>query len=426
MGTLKWQVELYKKGEAKVVGDWTGGVDLITTAYGIQATIGLAEKKDTFQFNIINNNKKFSNKFDIGDNVKIYSIRNGITTSVIDGIINEPPQTVDDGGRILLIKGTSRTEYLLSAIMYQPIKGPLKPNEIVGKVIDQVNSLNALGKTGLQITKGKIVSSKSDGSAFNPVTTIDIRNLSANQVLKRYSSDQYTKDKSYIYWIDFNNVFNWTYRTSTINASITEGSVATIEGSKIGPTQIKTNFPLDVINSVIISMGKTPRGRSIRVPDWDFVSVHKHGLRRKMITDFNNRGEELMKAEEEANSSNFDTKKNRFPLSYNTTDGINPSNGYITKWGATATDDESYEDAFQIKLKDEGKVHAKEVLGLFSKPRLKVQIEMPRNGGFNIGDFISVTSASNNLTSKNLRLTELTFSDSNTNLVLEEDITGTV
>lgn len=421
MGLLSWQVDLHNKKTDEIGFDYSSTSQTLD-AYGVQVTIGLADKKDTFQFNLLNINRHLTKKIQLGDNIKIYHLRNNTKKFIIDGIVNQPTQQVDDSGRVYLVKGTSRTEFLLNAMVFNPVKGPLKLPALIKAIIDQVNNLNLRSQRGgertIHYNNTTIVQSKSDGSAFTDNAiganqTLETK-VSAFQLLRKYSSHIYTGDNSYIFWIDENNFFHWTFRSrTTIVQTLTEGTLQTINGSQLGVTLWKTNFNTDIFNFVNLIMGKTPGGQNVYVPSWDFPSIQKHGMRYKMVTDFSNRGNELMLAEEKANPDSFDTNQSRYPIS--------SKYPYTTLFKKTAGSDTEYNQIFKDKLLSEGKEAAEIYLKQFGKPKLQVQAEMPRNNGFNIGDLIHVQFISNQIEFQDLRVVELTYTDTDLVITMEED-----
>jgi hypothetical protein len=411
---------------------------VLDDAYNINIIQGMGDRKDTASFSLINaGNKYFNGKvldgFNLGDNIKIYFSKNAeVDTStdlVFDGMLIEPPQTIGDNGRAIQIKCKSRTEYLFEALVLID-KQNATPPAIVKEIIDAVNNLNLnVSKFQLNYSYGtSIVTSKSDGSSFSNIAGFGGIYKVANLLLERISSMDFVNDPrgSYIYYVDKNNTFHWTYRGATPSTStITEGKE---------PNNIKIQYSgEDVVNMVIVNVGADPagRGNTILVPD--YASITKHGIKAKYVTETSNISHELMQTERNQNPDSFDDASGFYP-----TDAA-LSAGYTTYWKSTKTDNENEPTCtaeqsvsgitskalylFAVRREAEwlGEKVGKKIIDALKNPRYKVTVELPRTTDYAIGDLITVNSPSHNL-NKDLRCVAITHTDSTTELDLEEEI----
>jgi len=419
----------------------------LSNSYNIQVETGKADKKDVFKFNIVNANNKYfngENSIEVGDQVRVYFYKNKSTYTSddiqIDGTVTEVPFKANSKGRILTVKGYSRIDMMFQALVFVNINNDTTSDQsktytlpeaianIVGKVND-ANNLTAeedskkikfvyydtdvgkyLDHNGDERTADEVTISRvnSEGTAFSEAVTVREIYRKAIELIKKYSSDEYTNDGAYEYKLSSDNYFYWGPKNETVNTTtLTEGTQ---------PTEIDIKKSKDdIVNTLIINVGKSPSNRGNTVFVTDSSSLTKHGARWRYISKYQNLTEGLMTNEESANRDSFDVNVDRFPSAYPYTtyfkssadfdaSPINNSPAATKGSSITVANDAEYDAVLRREAEEQGRKWGIGLLKLWANPRYEADVVVSNTDNFTTTELIAHTIKSYNFDQKNLRL----------------------
>ena len=405
MSYVRFELYLHKRLDS-YGGDWDSNGVKIENAYNKKLNIKSGSVIDSLSFHIPNvRNQYFSTgtQFENGDKIKVYLKKNAevdtSTDTPYEFIIKSVKESVNPT-KTLIINCKSATETLLKGVTFITSSTDLTPPEILQKALDFHNTHNP----NFQITwKSTNPTTKSDGSSF-PTYPISVFYQPMYQVFEKYSSNQFTKDGFYYFYINQNKELVWDKKDTTLQ------SIEINETDCISATV--DNNPDDVVNSVVIFCGNDANGVGIRAYAFDMSSRAKNGAVWKFLTSTNTIAKDIMQYEIDTNPTSFDVDSNGwFPTSY----------PYTTTFGTTVNSDSEYNSAIRNEAKNRGLVEGKAFLEGVSKERIKIQCYMPFNLNFTIMGYYKCNFPSYGLSGKKLRLEEITYTDYNTILTLKED-----
>ena len=402
------EVRLYKRLDTQE-GNWSSTYTTYSDAVGKNIKIGLGTKKDTFSFKINNNYNKYfmsGNIFEKGDKVEIYQTKNTTTVTsddlLIDGVITTIINN-NDTSKQLTIEGKSRTEMFLEGLTFVTMSTPLTPPEILQESLNFHNRNNQ----NFTITwNSNNPATKEDTTAF-PTYQIETFYKSMNLTFEKYSSSEYTKDGNYYYYLDKDNTLVWNKKKSD--------SLGVINESKCQSVKIRDDNE-DVINSVIINAGYTPKGKPIRTYYYDYASRNEHGAKWKYLTSTNTIASDLIleeqNADDEASGGNFDSNSGLFPNSY-------PYTTYTDS--ASIANDGEWEDWVKSVSLTRAKAQAKAYCQNVNQSLVKADIVLPFTTDYVIGGVYTCNFSSGNIEGIPLRVNEISYGDYTTTLYLKED-----
>ena len=445
MTFLAKRIDWYRRNSFDYLSWPTTPTGTINGTFNVSVSVGLANKKDTFGFRIDNSYGSLAGAFLTGDNIKIFvgqNVSNASLSSpndlIIDGIVMEVRQEISDGGKVYTITGKSRSEYLLEALVLLDARGKTPP-EIAQEVINFVNNLQGTeSKTRLITDSTSIPTLRSEENTNRTHDTFQYATVykQAYQVLEDISSVNYTKDKrgKYIFYIDNQNKFYFTYKSGTIDSNkVIEGN------STLTPTQLKIGIASnEIINFIIAACGADPNGKGILAFIPDYPSIQRHGIRARFVSTTSYIAQDIMQTEELNKKSSFDSTNgfvpNAFPYTtywQSSKTENNPSdNPPATTINQTVTcsSKAQYVDAVRREARWRAEEKVKGILKSNSNPRLRVEAEFVRTTSFQTADLIAVTIESHGVNERNMRLVELSYDDYQTMIALEDDepIVGTV
>jgi len=257
--------------------DITEAVD-VSTREGIESTI------DSFSLRISERGLPVAVR--VEDVIKIYFDRGGAapTTLVMDGVINSSKYESSNAGKSYVINGVNKLEHLMhnvipaaySATQGGPTDDGWTASQIVGYLIDRVNMFNT-GNTENWTNIGKDITATT--------TKVDYFDLNKPMFhhLEEVSKDKYTKNGTYIYYLDTTNQLVWKPRPVDTDGSET----GTIEE---GVDAIKTNIThsvFGVINALAINCGIDLNGRKITTYAINTSSIGRVGFKWKYVSKTN-------------------------------------------------------------------------------------------------------------------------------------------
>jgi len=248
------------------VTDITEAVD-VSTREGIETTI------DSFSIRIT---EKGLNGLviDTDDIIKIYLGRGrpAPTSLVMDGIINSIKYSVDFNGKNYIIGGVNKLEH----IMYNVTAAAFKDKKASTIIIDLINVANDQN-TGIMdvwtdIRTGEVQATTKD------TDYIEIEK-SIFQHIEALSTDEYTGNGTYIYYLDTSNNFVWKPRPVDDAGSETGTIEEGVDCIKVGIER----GTWGVINALTINCGIDLNGRKITTYAIRADSIGRNGFKWKYV-----------------------------------------------------------------------------------------------------------------------------------------------
>lgn len=435
MSTYGIVVAILKKD--KETKSWSTTETIIPQTRDVSVSLGIGKKKDSFSFRLLNYNQIYFNgedSFDVDDRIKIWMLKDQTwetmtstqknNTLAIDGIVTKPSESLQNGVNIKL-SGKSWIESLFDTKLPIDKSGTLP--EIVEEVITSAGNYNAnravTWDTSNPITRSdKVTAHNSYVYAKNYKSVIEM--------LEELSSDKYTQDGTYIYWVTVdvsgNRLFHWTYKDNTVPSGNTF-----VEGTQEALNINAERSTDGMINTIIYVAGRDCEGNRISGINHRSTSSTSYGAKTKFIPETDYIAMELILAEKLANSSDFTQDANdnftddHYPTSYNYTLRFytRDSTGVPDGGAYTVANDADYNEAIRTEARWIGKDKTNRVLDLYSAPRYKVKITIPRPvfNTYQIGKLMDITITSYNLSAYKLRLVETSYDFFTQTLMLEED-----
>lgn len=414
MGYAKCEIRLYKK---LTENTWSSSYTDIPIS-SVDLKEGIEATKDTFKFNMINANKIYKSTFGLDDRVALYMYRDKAsaeaTDLVIDGMITEIDQDISTAGRKLTIKGANRTQYLLGALVQIPfVAGDKKCYEAIQEAIKKVNNLNAAEEGDVKYIDWEdyIVTTKKDATDF-PNKAFIWTYKPAYKAIEEWSTDEYTEDGGYIFWIDTDGKFHWTSKPSAISYTLSEGDEI------INKLSIKQGS-WDVFNAVIASVGKDCYGHGNHILEYNPLSMADTGTKWKYMR-LDNISAQLITEEVENNTSRFNLGSDNevigdpFPTSYVSPTQYemqfnNLDNNYEEVSPATKEVSSDAEFNLQIRRKARviGREQIKTFLDKYGEVRYKSDIEVNGTLDYVKGNLLTLSCDSHDLSEQKLRIMDI-------------------
>ena len=403
MGYIYWEIKHYKRLGDKD-GDWSSTPTIITGHFNKRVQLAIGSKKDTFSFNLMNVfNKYFKGEtiFENSDLIKVYAKNNSqIVTEddlIIEGIILSVSSTIATNN-VIRIEGKSRSEMFLEGLSFVTSSVKLSPPAILERALTFHNSNNS----NFQITwKATNTSTKDDGSAFPTYYVADFYKP-MNYVFERYSSNTYTEDGNYYYYINTDNELVWLRKDSESSYNLEESQC----------NKIAINNKTDnLVNSLTIKCGTDVYGKGITTFAFNYSSKAKNGTKWKIVTSTNTIATSLLAFEISSNSESFDSEGDQFPTSYD----------YTTTFGETVSSDDEYNTAIREESKRRGKAEGKAYLSSIREEIIKASVTLPFTKVYSLGGVINCNFPNYSITNMKLRITEIEYKDFSTILHLRED-----
>lgn len=406
-----WKIELYSR-KANSDYEWESIPTVLTSYYDPLLNVSIGDGKDTFSFKVVNTNGDYDNFFRVGDKVKIYRAYNTTTIDssnlLMDGIIKALPVESDGTKDILRVEGANYTEMLMNAITFVSADGLTIP-EFLAQALTVVNNFNTNFSIGWSGTNPSL---KRDNVTAFPVVTERWNYKSILKLLEKYSSDKFTNDGNYYFYINNANELVWTPRSSLSVATFND---STDEYQKLS---IKKDIS-GVVNFVIAKGQLSPGGRIISVKVDDPASRAKNGFKPKVIVSEANKVNELLQRDGVNTNSN-----NRFPSDF--------SSPFVTTWvssitGSTITcnSEDEYDDAIVSEVKFHLKAEARAYIDERKDGKKMIDITFNPNKDWGMGDVINVTIPRAEKSNNPMRIASVQYSTTSDTFSLEED-EGTV
>ena len=382
--------------------------------------------------------------FESGDLCRIYKKLNSTSFTnsdiIIEGTVDTPGVSLKTSGNVLTIDGYGIIENMFSAMVFIRDNAINQPHLIIQSAINQINNYNTLRKIyGANPTEwaniGNAVA-KSDSSSF-PTIQYASSYKSAMEVVEEISGDNYTDDGNYYYYMYYNGdddryEFKWNYKQPTLTPELSILGVVYVymsidDGEALNSKISKSNS--EVINAIIYNVGLDCN----EVP-WEFLnfsntSMIGHGTKWKYVIATNTIFTDLLNAEFEADTSEWDlgeegNRTKNYPddtSAWTFQFKDRDSDGTLQATTAVATSDKTFNDVLVTESEFVGKKATDRILKTYGAPRLKAEFTLPFTNSHTLGNLIGITSARFNITNYPLRLVEIKHDEWATTLYLEED-----
>lgn len=234
------------------------------------------------------------------------------------------------------------------------------------------------------------------------------------------SEDNPVQKRKMRYFVDKDNNFRWFYPDNDIDYTIAIGSVLEVKDDVKNYSLRKSTF--DVVNFVIYNGGIDLYGAGTLNYYFDETTSSKQLLSKYKA--YNEVAIILIREEIRAGnlventSGSFTHQGNRYNAK------AYGGGGFTTRWGATVTDDDSYNTALRTEIDKRCKSRARSLCARRSSPRWKGSITI-KGRNFIPGELINLTSRVHGINSVDVRINSLTHTINRngwfTNVEVEED-----
>jgi hypothetical protein len=446
MAWFAQQVYLYSKNTDNS-NTWSATpVDLSDYSRQAQVIIGwngYVQKKDSFSFILDNpNNKWYRNAIStmhVDDKVRIWFKRNSSTMTasdlIMDGVISKI--TYDNQNRIIKVSGGSFVERLFAGQVFVVGLKNTTADGVIREVIRFVDSLNKFRPIkGSTLAEWNTIGNAITSKPFN----VDIDYKMAMTLIDLYSSNDYTGNGPYIYYVQpdgsGNYNFIWKARDFVNQSTITEG---TTENQSM-------NMTIDNSNTIsfIIYKCQDVYGNGVWYPNFNASSINAAGGITKLIDDPTwNITPQILLAEFNANPSSFASTtveggvkqavQPQFPLTYNYTLQFadRDSNGNYTGGNRVTTNNSDFNSAILKEARWRGYAMTIDMLNTNLTPAFSAEMvtSLPTaayaSGNihyFNVPDFnMTSTSMVYGGTQFGLRIQQLTYTIDQVDIEFEKD-----
>jgi len=427
------RVVIYKK----TGNSWAASGTLLDEARGVLVMRGIGKIRDVFEFKLLNaHNKYFKTGAtvtpDEDDRIQIWmwsgTAWDSLTTTQknnaleIDGIITSLTQDTA-GGKDLLIKGAGFFDIIFKGLVFVRDKTLNKSHLIIQDIIIQLNKYNP--------NRTIVWDTDNDLSPKDINYTSSYK--SSAEIIEELSSDKFTGDGAYKYYIKYvpdiadetsvTYKFVWKKKLDNVDNTLTEGT------DTIFNTNLKKNKD-KIINSIIYNVGFDCFDEAHEFLYNEPSQTVGSGGSWKYLTDTYTLIPDLIVAEFEADRTKWDTtteglRKSNFPSagSYPYTFQFEERDEHGDKTGtsATATDDDSFNDAIVKEAEWLGRDVAAIWIDLYGQARWSGDVTVPFTNEFIEGNLLSLNSDSYNFSGKRIRIKDITNSIFLTTLRLDED-----
>lgn len=384
-------------------GGWSTTPEEVTDAYDVDVSLSIGDLNDTFNFNIPNTNNSRITGFEKEDKINIHLLANtetyNDTNLIFTGLIKNISETVSKD-KTLSIEGVSLGEVLTT--------GLVNANNTNVDVMQHLQScLASIANYAPNFTvtwdNNNPILKKDDITAFPKLSgggLIADRDSSYNTVINKYLTDQYMQDGQYYWYVDINNKLVIRPRLDNPTNSITEG---------VDILNAKYSLDPQIYNYVIVKCGTDSQGSQITTRAVDYTSMAKYGFKYYFLVN-NNIASDLFKAD--------NVEQGSYPTSYPHTCAWKDESGSTV----TATGDSDYRSKFRAQVKVLGSNYGLEWINLNSSLKKKFTLVLMPTKAYTVGGVVTIIAPSYNINNKNMRISDIQYSQSNTILTLKEDV----
>jgi hypothetical protein len=236
----------------------------ITEAVAVNTDEGISSRVDSFNFNIYKNGCPV--ELDCEDGIQIYFN----DALVMDGKITDYTLQISASGTMYGVKGQNKLEAILNNVApaYYTDK---TASYIITDLINKVNSWNSSQNGWIDIATGEISATTMQFDYYQPYKPVF-------QMIEELSTNKYTGNGSYIYYLDAGTNFVWKPRPTEISDTefLCEG---------LNDISIKIEKGTwDLVNAAIINAGADLNGAPVFAYAYNAASIGKVGWKWKYLT----------------------------------------------------------------------------------------------------------------------------------------------
>ena len=392
---------------------------ILDEAISLDESEGIKTRTDGFQFKINNSLFHLLKPTGVGtetipllnvdDRIEIYlwygSSDQTSADMVMDGYITEVKYSIEETGKHVSVDGVNRTERLLNTLV--PIIAEDSKRFSTGRASDaiiwMINLLKNTDPHGNRLIKASEAILDENGvwqkGGYIYPTTKKIEYYESYKTvyeqIETLSTNEYTGNGQYIFWLDLNNELHWVPKSKTARVLIVEGGCT--GANCIEPLKIQLSTGMyDTINAMIINCGKDARGNTVLGLAYDLVSAASKGFRWKYVAQPRVGSQFHQKNLLDSNGNSIDTNQDGFPDSYPYTVTGGPPNkyGFDSDGKIQTTNDTAYNDALRKVLRYQGEKWGNDICLLFGEPRWKGKIIVKGTTEYTAGELVAVYSPS--------------------------------
>jgi len=420
MGYTTWKVDYEKKLST---GSY-GTAETLSRYKDLIVTVNLGSKKDNFKFTSTNFNTNNDNKFNPNDRITISRVVNTDTVTTADtlmiGIIQDSPDNVTYNKDDSLVKGYNYSEAIANAAVFVDAKNKTIPEAL------QLALVKAGGGSLTVNWDSSNPSKKRDGTTDFPLVLEPWRNWTLNKILEQYSSDKYTDDDQYYWYITKENKLRWY---SKFDSNFDRGK--TFDLTSDSCLSFKSSKDIsEVKNHIINKGGTTPSGNPVQYIYQDYSSINKHGRKYYFNISTDARVGTIIAEDMKKSWGDLWVATKKYPQSYSftttwlssitaTVEGVSMVKGSTV----TVASDKEYNAVVREHVRQLLKEECISIINKTKYGKLKLDISF-RAGekDWILGETVEVTAAKTFDDKKVFRIVEIQYSTTTDMFSLEEDI----
>lgn len=311
--------------------------DLVTTTdltefYDPSFRTKMGDGKDSFEFKVNNIAGDFNLFFNPNDKI-IVSRKSGSVVGwsdsniIMNAAIRTVPQEIGPTKDLLRVSGFNYSESVGGVLIFND--GGTSGTNVSQFLHFCVNTASERNKEFPITWHPDNPTLKQDNVTSFPSITDKVFNKTLNYALEKYSTNEYTEDGNYYYYVDKDNYLVWGPRDGNISNSFDE-STDIHKSIKISK-DIK-----DVKNYIIVKGGYDSNRNSIQAYVPDYASIAKNGFKYYIFTDETRKAEDNLNADlntagvDKMEDANFGT----FNASWGTGDSFSDYANYVSEFRA--------------------------------------------------------------------------------------------
>lgn len=423
MAYTKWQIEHVSSA---------GTTTTLSQYHDPILEVNLGDGKDSFSFKVQNGNGDFDSFFEARDQITIYRVTNTDTVTSSDiimvGSISDNPFEVSGRKEMLNIKGYNYSEALMGSIVF--IDATAKT--VAQTIEEALNNAGNFHPTFKVTWNANNPSLKRDGSTAFPTVGKRYFYKTLKQILEELSSNKFTEDGRYYWYVNKDNELIWRPDTSYAGGTFID-TTDRYKRLKVGRDTSK------VINYIVAKGGITPSGQPVTIYRPNYPSIAKHGMKFHYLVDETITVNTLVKADLDADgadnaarypdmSSSFTTSWTYLGDTATLDNGTTATNGStitfaVATTGSEANSQADYNQALKLHIQAELKRFCDELLNIRSLGQQQVDLELqPGQVSWGLGDQIDLTLDQLGGTPKTLRVQEIQYTTDVDTYSLVEDV----
>ena len=423
MSYAKFVVRHYKQKE-----DYTYESSYTTLpAFDVRVKTAIGDKRDTFQFKILNIEDTYNTFLDTGDKIDIYLLVDEETPSsdnlIMSGAIKNIQKDLNADNEIFIVDGINYSEVIMNALIFVSRDEGGNAINVIRDMINDVNRRSAafLGSKFF-ITWN---SGNPDGTGWPTLQKVNEFYKSGIYMMEKYLTGDFVPDNTRYFWyINKDNELVIRARDTVISQSGGQNITLT-DGQDFYGLKIGSDIS-EVKNFVVYKCGRTPKGKIIMGYADNPVSRAKHGFKYHLLIR-EEIANQLMENEQLTNGTEFSADK-LFPSSYSYTTNYTSTIEYDEK-GVSATigspvevdNDDEWEFAFKKEANARGAIEAQAFINDYANGYLQITGDTPLDLTYQVGQLIIFNSERFGLNNKLLRIHELDYSIDGLRIVMQED-----